>query len=358
MSRSWAVFSMLTFIPVFATTNDVAPFTCPENLNVNAVPNILSFENLSELCYFTFPKTSNLTMSSKYYKDGFHSLVWQWGPGDEFKLELGRRVVGKRAGVTFWIYQNESVVAANLSVSLVDSTLPVDTEVILQFNFSLGFTGWRAAWVALREANLTIPGKSGYDQIKFTAPTQKLPARVIFMDLLVFDLNIQRQSRDQIIPPINGDIYDITFTWQQTYRWSLVNPPKVNGTKPLSEKEIYQLSELNLIKKRLVNWFANESVTPMEFKGNVLKRWKYLTRDFQNARSSLNHLNITVNQDGVISGSPLFVRNSQFGDPLDKGVGGNKKLGDVTFKVLSPLTSEYYFSTKTRTIHNTIWMEL
>jgi hypothetical protein len=295
--------------------------------------------------------------SSKHYKDGFHSLVWQWGPGDEMNLQLGRRLVGERAGITFWIYQNESIVAANLSVSLMDSTLPRAQAVVLQFNFSLSFTGWRAAWVALCES--TIPHKGEYDEIKFTAPTQKITSGIIFMDLLVFVGHIRRQSRDQIIPPINGYIYDITFRWQQTYRWSLVNPPEVNGTTPLSAKERQQLSDLYLIKKRLINWFANESVTPMEFKGNVLKRWKYLVvTGFQKAKCDLKKLNITVSQDGVISGSPLFARNSQFGNHLSESVGGNTKLGDVTFDVLFPLTLEYYFSIKTQTIHNTIQREL
>ena len=318
---------------------------------------MLSFENDSELNYFTFPNTSKLTRSSKHYKDGFHSLVWQWEPGDKLKLNLGRRLTGNRVGLKFWIYLNESL-RSNLSVSLFDSNLQTSEQVTLQFNFSLHFTGWRAAWVALLEAKSALESY-GYDEIQFAAPAIKNITGVVFVDLLCFASKIAFQSRDKIVPPVNGDIYDITWTWQQTYRWSLVVPPKVNGTAPLTTKEMKQLSDLYLIEKRLENWFASENVSPMEFKGAVLKRWKYLVVcGFQRARRYFKYLNITVSKDGVITGSPLFVRRSQFGNPLNQTVGGDKKLGEVTFEVLFPLTLEYYFSTKTRVIHNTIGKEL
>ena len=138
--------------------------------DIDAVPDVLSFENSSELRYFTFPNTSILVTSSEHYKDGLHSLMWMWGPGDELKLNMGRRLVGRNVGIKFWIYQNESVAPANLSMSLIDCSMPTRAAV-LQFNFSLSFTGWRAAWVALCEAKLTDRRKAFYDGIKFKAPT-------------------------------------------------------------------------------------------------------------------------------------------------------------------------------------------
>jgi hypothetical protein len=293
--------------------------------------------------------------STKHYKDGFHSMMWQWKPGDKLKLNWRQRLGGSRAGIKFWIYRNESS-AVNLSVSLIDSKLR--NKVVIKFNFSLNFTGWRAAWVALREAK-SLPKRPGYDQIVFTAPAQEILSRVLFMDLLCFAHHVVFQSRDEIIPPIDGAIYSIKSTWQQTYRWSLVNPPEVNGTTPLSAKEMQQLNDIYLIEKRLVNWFANERVRPTEFRGEVLKRWKSLVVfGFQKARRYFKELNITVSQDGVITGSPLFLKRSQFGHRLINATGGNKKLGAVTFHVLFPLTLEYYFSIKESTIRDTVRREL
>jgi hypothetical protein len=284
-------------------------------------------------------------------------MKWQWEAGDKLKLNWKQRLDGSNAGIKFWIYRNERS-AANLSVSLIDSKLHRSNNVVIQFNFSLNFTGWRAAWVALREAK-SLPKRPGYDQIVFTAPVQEIPSRVLFMDLLCFAVNVIYQSRDEIIPPISGEIYDITFTWQQTYRWSLVNPPEVNGTKPLSAKEMQQLDDIYLIEKRLVNWFANEGVRIAEFRGNVLKRWESVViLGFQRARRYLKVLNITVSQDDIITGSPLFLKRSQFGQGLENATGGNKKLGDVSFQVLFPLTLEYYFSIKESTIRDTVWREL
>ncbi|CAB3982397.1 Chondroitin sulfate ABC exolyase [Paramuricea clavata] len=295
--------------------------------------------------------------SAKHYKDGFHSMMWQWEPGDKLKLNWRQHLDGSHAGIKFWIYRNESS-AANLSVSLIESKLHRRKNVVIQFNFSLNFTGWRAAWVALREAK-SLPKRPRYDQIVFTAPDQEIPSRVLFIDLLCFAHHVIYQSRDEIIPPISGDIYDITFTWQQTHRWSLINPPEVNGTKPLSEKEMQQLNDIYLIEKRLVNWFANEGVRIAEFRGNVLKRWESLViHGFQRARRYLKELNITVSQDDVITGSPLFLKRSQFGHGFKNAKGENKKLGDVSFQVLFPLTLEYYFSIKESTIRDTVWREL
>ncbi len=326
--------------------------------SIDAVPRVLSFEDPTELDYFTFPKSSILTTSAKHYKDGFHSMLWRWKPGDKLKLNWRQRLDGPWAGVKFWIYRNESS-AANLSVSLINSKLDRGTKVVLTFNCSLDFTGWRAAWVALREAK-SLPKRPRYDQILFTAPAEEIPSRIIFMDLLCFTDHVIWQSRDEIIPPISGDIYTIKNTWQQAYRWSLIDPPNVNGSKPLSTKEMQQLSDIYLIEKRLVNWFANESVRPSEFRGMVLRRWESLViYGFQRARRYLEELNITVSQDGVITGAPLFLKRSQFGHTFRQNTTGqNKKLGNVAFHVLFPLTLEYYFSIKQGIFDDIIGREL
>ena len=284
-------------------------------------------------------------------------MLWRWKPGDELKLDRRQRLRGHTAGVKFWIYRNESS-AANLSVSLINSKSQRGRKVVLKFNFSLNFTGWRAAWVALCEAK-SLPKNPGYDQIVFTAPNEEISTKAIFMDLLCFLDHVLMQSRDEIIPPISGDIYTIKATWQQTYRWSLVDPPKVNGSKPLSAKEIQQLRDIYLIEKRLVNWFANESIRPSQFEGMVLKRWESLVVfGFQQAGRYLKELNISVSQDGVVTGSPLFLKRSQFGNSLENATVQNRKLGDVTFHVLLPLTLEYCFSTKQSTIGDTVRREL
>ena len=325
---------------------------------IDHIPHVLSFEDPSELDYFACPRTSNLTISSKHYKDGFHSMLWRWEPGDELKLKLGKRFVGLHAGIVFWVYRND-VSDSNLTVSLKNSTSLDGNAIALMFNVSLNFTGWRAAWFALRETNSDLK-KPGFDEIIFSAPGEKISSQMIFMDLLCHTERVFMESRDKVIPPINGSIYTITETWQQTYRWSLVNPPEVNGTEPLSAKEKQQMNDLYLIEKRLVNWFANESISPTQFRGNVLKRWEALViKKFHIARLYLKRLNITVSHDGAITGSPLFQKRSKFGRSVRVNTpGGNTKLGSVTYHILLPLTLEYYFTSKNNTILDTIRREL
>ena len=113
--------------------------------------------------------------SSRHYKDGYHSLEWRWQPGGRHTLSLGRRLSGDgTVGVKIWIYRNQTS-SSNLTISLVDSP-----ELMLSYNSSLNFKGWRAAWVALEEAK-SVPKNPGYDQIVFQAP---MHADVIFVDLL------------------------------------------------------------------------------------------------------------------------------------------------------------------------------
>ena len=245
-----------------------------------------------------------------------------------------------------WIYRNQTS-SSNLTISLVDSP-----ELILSFNFSLNFKGWRAAWVALEEAK-SVPKNPGYDQIVFQAP---MHADVIFVDLLCLCPVVYRQTRDEFVPPIGRSIYTITSLWQQVYRWSRMIPKPVDGTTPLTESEKAQLRNLTLIEKRVLNWFANESLGPSHYRGDLKKRWESLVVDgFQKARKCIKELNITLNE-GVLTGSPLFTKYSEFGNSTK--VGGNKKLGWVAINVLFPLTLEYYSSTKPQHVNDQVEREL
>ena len=262
-------------------------------------------------------------------------------------MPLGRRLSGDRSvGMKIWIYRNQTS-SSNLTISLVDSP-----ELILSFNFSLNFKGWRAAWVALEEAK-SVPKNPGYDQIVFQAP---MHADVIFVDLLCLCPVVYRQTRDEFVPPIGRSIYTITSLWQQVYRWSRMIPKPVDGTTPLTESEKAQLRNLTLIEKRVLNWFANESLGPSHYRGDLKKRWESLVVDgFQNARKCIKELNITLNE-GVLTGSPLFTKYSEFGNSTK--VGGNKKLGWVAINVLFPLTLEYYSSTKPQHVNDQVEREL
>ena len=290
----------------------------------------------------------------KHYKDGFHSLLWQWQPGDRLTLRLGRRVSGKMSGIKIWIYRNQSSIS-NLTISLIDSTAFSNQAMIISFNFSLNFKGWRAAWVGLREAE-SLPKNPGYDQVVIDSPSENVTSKVIFVDLLCLATNVHRQSRDEIVPPIGKSIYTITSLWQQVYKWSRVIPPPVDGTTPLNQSEKEHLGNLTLIEKRLLNWFANESLGPSHYTGNLKKRWESLVvLGFQKARRLIKELNITIT-DGILTGSPLFTKYSAFGS--SQKIGRNKKLGLVTNEVLFPLTLEYYFSTKPQHLRDQVTREL
>lgn len=210
---------------------------------LDAVPPVLSFEDTKELDYFEVSPTSYLATSSKHYKDGFHSLLWRWQPGDRLTLPLGRRVTGNNSGIKIWIYRNDSS-NANVTISLVDSTLLSNQpSIVIRFNFSLNFKGWRPAWVGLREAK-SLPKNPGYDGVVIDAPTADLPTKVIFVDLLCLSTSVAKQSRDKIVPPIDHNLYTITSLWQQVYKWSPCDPSTcrrydtANGTRRATVEEL------------------------------------------------------------------------------------------------------------------------
>ena len=118
-------------------------------------------------------------------------------------------------------------------------------------------------------------------------------------------------------------MYKRSNFWQQTYRWSIVTvptPPSL-GETDLSSK----LSELHLIKKRLLNWYADKntsfiqlgipqgSVYPQSLLRNnfyLKKRLRDLMANIDNAYIKLRALQLTESSDAtpIITGSPLFCR--------------------------------------------------
>ena len=68
-----------------------------------------------------------------------------------------------------------------------------------------------------------------------------------------------------------------------------------------------KLADLTLIKKRLDNWFVQQSQSTVKFTLNVKRRWDALNCDVDTANTKLAALNITRSQEDVITGIAILI---------------------------------------------------
>ena len=319
---------------------------------------MFDFEDISELSFFEWSKNSTVVISDKRYKHGVKSLKWTWGPSDVLNVNLtSKNIVGQsvtKGGVKLWIYNEISMPRKCLTVKVIQVSTPTCRKRNLKthtssFHVSLAFTGWRAAWVGYQEfrdcpSKAPKAGEKCYKKqitmLKIYAPSIE-ETNSVFIDLLRWVNKIKYQSRDAIVPIITSQclncstlnsgvteqdalsVYRRSNFWQQTYRWSIVTvptPPSLGKTE-LSSK----LSELHLIKKRLRNWYADETTSFIQleipqgstYPQNVVrnnfyleKRWMDLMDNIDDAYVKFRALQLTESSDAtrIITGSPLFCK--------------------------------------------------
>lgn len=105
-----------------------------------------------------------------------------------------------------------------------NETLSCKIHVIMLFSY---FKGWRAVWVAYKEALLVK--KKDIHTMKITAPMTEETRHPLFFDILRFASQVKGQSRDKVVPTLDEDLYSPNNFWQQTYRWSQVRLKKNVG---------------------------------------------------------------------------------------------------------------------------------
>ena len=340
---------------------------------------VFDFEENSELCNFQWPDASSFDLSKTRYKHGKKSLEWKWAASGILSLDLSsKNNLGdavENGGVRLWVYNVEEMSVKCLTITVetklkkAKSRLRNNTPLknclmssrrsrshSSSFYISLDFTGWRAVWVAFKEfkdcpTTATSTGKCYQRQvtkIKITAP-DTVAANPVHIDLLRWTDKISKQSRDQVVPPIKGgsncyrceslhtdkasheqaalNMHDRSVFWQQTYRWSLHDAPTEN---PLTDQVLAaKLSDLELIEKRLLNWYADEkkSFTKLAnlsqdmYPAGVVTSNFYLRERWEGSDGLMENINraykvfrkLQIRRAGtVITGSPLFCKVSRY----------------------------------------------
>ena len=283
-----------------------------------------------------------------------------------------------------WIYNSEPLAGKCLSVCIKEKK---QSEIIDScFPMSLNFKGWRAVWVIYDEfrgcrstsSPSTYNPSRNYngwsvEQFRFTAPSGSNTG-TLYIDLLRFLAKVSRQTRDAVVPPlwyktqanaktkkctncakiISGfsEADALAFYYRkkvsnQIFRWSLVSGPALPNTMlSVRNRDI-----CNKITKRLINWYAKESTTfttipppstvPNKF---LTKRWYSLLGNINRAHKAFKKFTTGRKKDQKLT-SGLFVGNSEFGKTKKKR-GGDRLFSSIFFKVLHPLSLEYYIKSR------------
>ncbi|SJZ90048.1 chondroitin-sulfate-ABC endolyase/exolyase [Cetobacterium ceti] len=218
--------------------------------------------------------TSRLKITNEKYKDGNHSLKWNFNKNDSISIlgDVGYSTFkdgGKekaRSSYSMWIYNKK----------------PIDDKLIVQFKkngivktsfpINMNFTGWRTMWVQY-DRDMTGTPEEGMDEITFIAPNT---SGEILIDQVIPSVLIdpRHNARDEQVPFVNLPADDaVNAHWMALYKnYNLIKYHKDN--KPLTEKEIVSI-------KSIEDKFFNEIIKKVSVNKDIIEKKKEQLKEYK-----------------------------------------------------------------------------
>lgn len=244
---------------------------------------LLSFED-NKLPVFISAVNSTFSLSPNHYKDGLHSLEWNFKP-------VGELIVNKELGFekkdptgvdtylsTFvvWIY-NEKPIDKQLQFEFLK-----DGKKCTSFPFGLNFRGWRTAWVCYERDMEGIPEEE-MNEIRVVAPD--VEGRLFIDHLMTASKTDHRhQTADIQVPFVNAETES---HWLVVLKHSLLKPDIALEPTVLSK----QKKDIQMIEER----FRSLIYSPSEL----------TIKTMEGIREAYNRYHI-IYKDGRVSGLPVF----------------------------------------------------
>jgi len=248
---------------------------------------VFSFEENTE--EVTSSNRSLSRISDKHSKLGHHSLEWQWKKkGSYLSINapvpyLSENPDPKETSVSsfvFWVYSPE-VLDGELRFSFLK-----DGKECCHFDYTLGFTGWRGAWVAF---DRDMEGKPvpDMDQVRITASEDLKKGRLYFDGIITASFqDVRYHTADWQARFINKETTNFWLTLNKF--WD--NRLDISVNDVITKDEI---SDLKTIESRFI-----ELVT------DNVKPWS-----IEKIREVYDSYCITENEDGTFKGKPIwFIR--------------------------------------------------
>jgi chondroitin-sulfate-ABC endolyase/exolyase len=278
---------------------------------------VLSFEE------GTYPATctkgAKLSISTEHSKLGLNSLKWEWSKNGSYISIKGdipylpenpNPKETSIASFVFWIYSPVQI-DGDVRFSFLK-----DGKECCHFDYKLGFEGWRGSWVGFDRDMLGEP-EIGMNEVRIYAPA-----------------GIKKGSLylDGIITSSFQDVRYHTPDWQAPYvnektdiHWLILNNSwKLNLDIPQKDKlTAEELEDIRTIKDRFIQLITEKA------KAYTLKQ----------ARKMYESYGISYNQDGTITGKPIyFIR---YGETfLNQGIPDAKKTFAANGQLLKDLNDK------------------
>lgn len=248
---------------------------------------ILSFED--DIAELSCSKGSVLSVSDCHSKLGSKSLEWQWTKhGSYFIINtpipyLARNPNPKETSVSsfvFWVYSPEAL-DGELRFSFMK-----DGKECCHFEYTLGFKGWRGAWVAF-DRDMEGNPLPDMDQVVVTASKKIKKGRLYFDGIITASFqDVRYHTADWQARFINSETTNFWLTLNQF--WD--NRLDIPLAESITDAEI---ADLNTIEKRFVE-LVTDNVMP----------WS-----IDKVREFYESYGIRTNADGTITGKPVwFIR--------------------------------------------------
>ena len=229
---------------------------------------------------------SSAEISDEHYKLGLHSLKWQWKKGGAeiiipgeipYLPENPNPRETSVSSFVFWVYS-----PAELDGSLRFTFFKGEKECC-HFDYGLGFSGWRGAWVAF-DRDMTGTPETGMDKVVISAPENCRKGTLYFDGIItsVFE-DIRHHTPDWQAPFINKDTDSHWLILNNSWNLGLDIAPA--GT--ITEKEI---AESDTVRSRFIRLVTSGK-----------KPWPV-----EKVREAYENYGISANPDGTIKGKPVF----------------------------------------------------
>lgn len=258
---------------------------------------LLSFEESASP--LSAGKGSKLSVSDRHYKHGLRSARWEWTKaGAQIALRqpigyLAENPNPKETSVStfvFWLYAPEAV-EGSLRFEFRKAG-----RTCARFDYGLGFTGWRGAWVAF-DRDMEGTPEEGMDELVVTVSGAKRGE--LFLDHWIPSSfqDVRHHTADVQAPFINAATTSHWLVLLQSWRKELDIAPEAAVTAE-------QQRGMDTVLVRLQRLLLEGRKTP----------------DMKTLRKQFASYGITANPDGTLKGNPVwFVRYAEtyinLGDP-------------------------------------------
>lgn len=197
-------------------------------------------------------KSSKLTLSETYYKEGEQSLEWNFTPQSSLYIKAEKVFeITAQNGIQLWIY-NETAQNDSLRFEFLNP----EGHIVCHFGFRLFSVGWRACWTAFKYCQQENHSKQ-IATCRIVAPNRY---GRIFLDRLTFPVekSNERNTPDMQTPYNNSPASRDLWHWCRTWEWEQY--PYDSPLTTLTDTDRKELSTVECRLEELLNMHSPQYI--------------------------------------------------------------------------------------------------